>query len=341
MQQSETNRLSGIGLEAFQHGKGPIAMPRILAEAPRDLSKSVVVDLDRIVSACVSAFRDHSHLSNVLTHISCGNWGNVERAFRSILGFTVASRELSPLARNIVELLCADRGVTGRIMKPYFRDFLTSTLPPDQARRLGVHVTARFLELEMPKPFGALCGNVKNIAVVQGSSTASAQKVFQDVIERWSPEIRIAGAIEERNGADGRICRAGQMRSIADNTAYSMFQKAAPGTPGCDVENTGLNSAADAICRDVATGCDLVILSKFGKLEAAGQGLRAAFASSIEAKIPLLTYLPLGLYRAWERFASSRAVVLPTEGLAIDAWLRSLSTIRRAMTSFGIGASDI
>ncbi len=104
--------------------------------------------LDDLVFSVVAAFRLHGHISNVLTHISGSNWAKVEQALRSILDPRAGSCDLSPLAQNIIELLCADRGVTGRIMKPYFRRLLDAILEPEVAARFARHVTVLFLELE-------------------------------------------------------------------------------------------------------------------------------------------------------------------------------------------------
>jgi integrase len=73
----------------------------------------------------------------------------LRQRIRAILDPLAASRELSPLARNIVDLMCADRGVTGRILKPYFRDFLASILSPCLAALLTDHVSFLFLEFEL------------------------------------------------------------------------------------------------------------------------------------------------------------------------------------------------
>src|ERR1019366_7580148 len=113
---------------------------------PRDDREIAVGDLVFLV---VAAFRRHPHISNVLTHISGANWERVEQALRAILDPLAASRELSPLARNIVDLMCADRGVTGRILKPYFRDFLGRILSPCLAALLTNHVSFLFLEFEL------------------------------------------------------------------------------------------------------------------------------------------------------------------------------------------------
>ena len=93
-------------------------------------------------------FRVHPHLSNVLTHISGANWAKVERSLNSIFDLATTSGSLSPLEQNIVDLMCADRGITGRIMKPYFQAVLRRVLEPDHAERLIRHITALFLELE-------------------------------------------------------------------------------------------------------------------------------------------------------------------------------------------------
>jgi len=94
------------------------------------------------------AFRVHPHLSNVLTHISSANWANVEQSLNSIFDPATTSGSLSPLDQNIVDLMCADRGITGRIMKPYFHAVLRSVLEPDQVERLVRHINALSLELE-------------------------------------------------------------------------------------------------------------------------------------------------------------------------------------------------
>ncbi len=93
-----------------------------------------------------AAFRAHPHISNVLTHISRSNWPQVERALNVILG--PAGSELSPLAQNIVDLMCAERGITGKILKPYFHGALNRLVEPHRAERLIRHVEALFAETE-------------------------------------------------------------------------------------------------------------------------------------------------------------------------------------------------
>jgi hypothetical protein len=133
-------------LPAIQSKNGDWANRRNTGRKPAAPQNHAEVDLDNLVFRVAAAFRGHSHINNVLTHISGANWTAVEEALRVILDPGAASHDLSPLARNIVELMCADRGVTGRILKPFYRQCLVVLLGDEAASRLIAHITSLFLE---------------------------------------------------------------------------------------------------------------------------------------------------------------------------------------------------
>jgi hypothetical protein len=111
-------------------------------EAPAELSTA---DLAFRVFA---AFRAHPHISNVLTNISLSNWTRVEDALRAILDPATTSDRLSPLAHNILDLMCAERGITGRILKPYFHAVLHRLLDQSSAARLIGQAETLLAQLE-------------------------------------------------------------------------------------------------------------------------------------------------------------------------------------------------
>lgn len=118
----------------------------------------------------VAAFRRHPHINNVLTHISGGSWSRIEQALQVIVDPDASGCDLSPLARNIIDLICADRGVTGRIVKPYYRELLVRVLGETVARRLIAHVTCLFIESEAvacqiapPRPAIAATSSTKGV----------------------------------------------------------------------------------------------------------------------------------------------------------------------------------
>jgi hypothetical protein len=136
-------QIHGGSIKFPEHGRKP---PEPATGISHDDREIAVGDLAFLV---VAALRRQPHISNVLTHISGANWPRVEQALCAILDPLTASGDLCPLARNIVDLMCADRGVTGRIMKPYFRDLLARILSPHLAALLTDHVSLLFLEFEL------------------------------------------------------------------------------------------------------------------------------------------------------------------------------------------------
>lgn len=144
LQEIETERQTDAGSIMVPEYRRDV--PESVAGMSHDDREIAVGDLAFLV---VAAFRRHPHINNVLMHISGANWQRVEQAQRAILDPLTASRDLTPLARNILDLMCADRGVTGRILKPYFRGLLARILSPHLAGLVTDHVSFLFLELEL------------------------------------------------------------------------------------------------------------------------------------------------------------------------------------------------
>ncbi len=178
---------------------------------------------------------------------------------------------------------------------------------------------------------------VQTIAVVRGTSSAQVQDLFRVLVDRWKPSVRLAGLIAESHGLADRACSAGFLRNIATAERFSIFVDLGPGSTTCHLDGTGALIAADAVQRDIRAGCDLVLLSKFGKLEADGKGLLQAFKTAIKAGIPLLTSVSPALEEPWKRIAGPSFAILPADADRIDAWWRA---VRRAVAPTMASASS-
>lgn len=173
---------------------------------------------------------------------------------------------------------------------------------------------------------------VAKVATLQTDQSMAVQEMFRRVVAEYGPVIRIAGVVEERETAarQGRTCRAGLLRNITDDVLYPMFQALAPGEAGCDLRGFKVTVACEAVRRDIAAGCDLVVLSKFGKLESAGEGLIGAFADAVEAGIPVLTLIPPAYEQAWSDRIGAAMVRIPAEIEAVRDWLAAVGVPRPA-----------
>ena len=96
----------------------------------------------------VAVFRNHGHINNVLTHLSGGDWARIEEALRGILDPSSTGAGLSPLARNLVHLLEAEGGVSGRIAKPYFHAQLEALLHPEVAQDVKTRMARLLRQVE-------------------------------------------------------------------------------------------------------------------------------------------------------------------------------------------------
>jgi hypothetical protein len=165
---------------------------------------------------------------------------------------------------------------------------------------------------------------VKKIAVVQGAASAQVQDLFRALAERWRSSARLAGVLAEDHGLRDRACSAGYLRSLGDDQRFTIFQDLGPGSSGCHLDGAGMSMAADAVQRDIAVGCDLVLLSKFGKLEANGGGLRDAFSAAFAAGVPVLTSVSKPFEEPWQRFAAPLFSIVPADVARIEAWWKEV-----------------
>jgi hypothetical protein len=163
----------------------------------------------------------------------------------------------------------------------------------------------------------------KIVGVVRGASNATVQALFECVLDRWS-QHRVAGVIAEGHGLADRSCNAGFLRSIATSERFPIFQDLGMGSTACHLDPGGVATAAAAIQRDVAAGCDLVVLNKFGKLEAAGGGLLDVFTTAAEAHIPLLTSVSPAFEAALVGFAAPLHCFIPADIVEIEEWIGAL-----------------
>ena len=169
------------------------------------------------------------------------------------------------------------------------------------------------------------------IAVVRGRSTADVEQTFRTLVNRWQPTVRLAGLIARkvmdlRTGlATPAFCETSRLRN-----GFRYSRILGPGSTVCHLDGAGALNAAGAVRRDIAAGCELVLLNKFGKLEAAGEGLAGAFKAALEARIPLLTSVSPALEGAWRRFTGRPFVTLAADPIEIDAWWQATRTMAPA-----------
>lgn len=159
---------------------------------------------------------------------------------------------------------------------------------------------------------------------LHGASSDDVRTILTAFVrERKAEGRRVVGVFEERSDT-GSGCAAGVLRNIASGELFRMSLDEAPDDTSCTLDASGLAAAGEAVLRDMAAGYDVVVLSKFGKVEAGGGGLFAAFAAAIAARAPLLTTVGDHHVDAWLRLAAPTTAVAAPEKESIEGWWRSI-----------------
>lgn len=90
---------------------------------------------------------------------------------------------------------------------------------------------------------------------------------------------------------------------------------------GCRLDRSILTEAAGLLLAALEEKPDIVVLNKFGKVEAEGEGLRDALARAVELGVPIVVGVPFRNLDQWRIFAGDMADECPAGSPRIRDWL--------------------
>jgi nucleoside-triphosphatase THEP1 len=97
------------------------------------------------------------------------------------------------------------------------------------------------------------------------------------------------------------------------------------GAVGCGLDSGKLASISRLIETAIHEGADLVVIDRFGKLEAKGEGLIDLIRQAAEADIPVLIAVPEHRFASWIKYSAGMSVRLPCRRAALDRWWQSVA----------------
>lgn len=162
------------------------------------------------------------------------------------------------------------------------------------------------------------------IAAIANSEGQDSQALLFEAAADWrGAGAGVVGLLAENNHAAG-VCSAAFLRDIASGRRYSIQLDSAPAGTVCHLDAAGMGDACTDLLPQIA-GADVVILSKFGKVEAMQRGLWAAFSDALAAGKPVLTTISAKHVSAWRTFAP-QAQWLDPDRQSIDRWWQAVNT---------------
>ena len=135
--------------------------------------------------------------------------------------------------------------------------------------------------------------------------------------------FRLAGVAQsnQRRQLPGRCDMA--LEDLTTGRTMLISQDRGVHARGCHLNASALLEASVMIRQQLSKPIHLVLINKFGKLEAEGGGLRDVIAEAYLLGIPTLIGTPLRNLSAWQDFNDGGACQLSPCNVEIDQWLKS------------------
>jgi nucleoside-triphosphatase THEP1 len=159
------------------------------------------------------------------------------------------------------------------------------------------------------------------VAVIANHKEQDSQAILSEAAaDLRRAGARVVGVLAENSDVEG-TCSAAFLRDLASGRRFSIQLDTAPAGTTCHLDTAGIDEACAELLPQM-TLADVVVLSKFGKTEAMGRGLRAAFSNAIAAGKPVLTTVSPKHVEAWLAFAPDAAWLEP-DSRSIQQWWRT------------------
>lgn len=163
------------------------------------------------------------------------------------------------------------------------------------------------------------------IIALQGAASFVVQaRLAEFARARLAEGLRVGGCVEEFSGTPGQGCAGRALRDLATGRRRIIGQDLGPGSLACHLDASGVADACQDAIEAIEAGCDLLILAKFGKLEAERGGLTDAFGAAVERDIPVITAVAPQFAAPWSDYSGDLAAYVDPTRVALEAWWRSL-----------------
>ncbi|WP_420569618.1 DUF2478 domain-containing protein [Thalassovita sp.] len=134
--------------------------------------------------------------------------------------------------------------------------------------------------------------------------------------------VRLTGAVQHTTRAEGAK-QDMALHLLPSGPQIGISQDLGKGATGCSLDPEGLEHAAGLIAAALQDTPQLLLLNKFGKQEAEGQGFRAAIGAALSEGIPVIIGVGRAKLPAFIEFSGDFGEELPHDMDALHAWCRA------------------
>lgn len=144
---------------------------------------------------------------------------------------------------------------------------------------------------------------------------ATAQDLLTDAVAlARARDLRVGGLLQQGRRGEAVLV------ALDDGERLPIMQKLGR-SDSCAVDGGAVAEACRVVRRAVARGDDLVVVNKFGPLEAERSGLADEMMAAMAGGQRLLTTVTLDRVAAWLAFTGGLCTLLPADPAVVRAWL--------------------
>jgi len=163
-------------------------------------------------------------------------------------------------------------------------------------------------------------------ALVYRESSRDADRLLaefaRDMLARGR---RLHGLVQQetRPPGDGRPRR--QLADLRTGRLYPLSQDLGPGSRACSLDPGALASASHLLREALQARAELVVVNRYGVIEAAGGGFAQEMLALMCEGIPLVTVVSQALLPDWHRFTGRMSEELPVARAPLQAWFERVA----------------
>jgi nucleoside-triphosphatase THEP1 len=161
------------------------------------------------------------------------------------------------------------------------------------------------------------------IAFIHARQRGDADDTLRDVAgDLRRRGYRLSGVLPAARTRVARHACDMDLIDLASGARFPISQNLGAGSTGCRLDAAAIEAAAVAVGAGLATTtCDVLILNRFGKLEAKGRGFHDVIVSTLARGIPVLVGVNDLNRPVFQRFAAGMAIEMPDAACAVLDWL--------------------
>jgi nucleoside-triphosphatase THEP1 len=159
------------------------------------------------------------------------------------------------------------------------------------------------------------------LAIVYSDGLAADRLISELGYRLRDSGVKVAGIVQNNEFNPSREKCDMDVEELASGELLRVSEDRGKEARGCRLNHSALTQAAALLSRALQNDPAIIVVNKFGKLEAEGRGVRGALAEAVELGIPVLVGVPSRNIEHWRLFAGGLAEECQLGSPRLQEWL--------------------